>query len=85
MFAGFHYDLNFMTIHGRSRYPGLFAWLADGRRIAVSTSCMHWLRQLLPLCTAAGLPSCLLVVLPCPPSCCTLTACPALLIRQLPL
>lgn len=35
VFAGFHYDLNFMTIHGRSRYPGLFAWLADGRRIAV--------------------------------------------------
>lgn len=35
MFAGFHYDLNFLTIHGRSRYPGLYAWLADGRRIPV--------------------------------------------------
>lgn len=39
VFAGFHYDLNFMTIHGRSRYPGLFAWLADGRRIPVRTPC----------------------------------------------
>ncbi|KAI7836680.1 hypothetical protein COHA_009456 [Chlorella ohadii] len=35
VFAGFHYDLNFLTIHGRSRYPGLYAWLADGRRIPV--------------------------------------------------
>lgn len=24
-----------LTIHGRSRYPGLYAWLADGRRIPV--------------------------------------------------
>ena len=28
-FAGFHYDLNFLTIHGRSRYPGLFIWLRN--------------------------------------------------------
>lgn len=35
VYAGFHYDLNFLTIHGRSRYPGLFVWLADGRRIPV--------------------------------------------------
>lgn len=33
--AGFHYDLNFLTIHGRSRYPGLFIWLRDGRRVLV--------------------------------------------------
>ncbi|EFN59425.1 hypothetical protein CHLNCDRAFT_19374 [Chlorella variabilis] len=33
--AGFHYDLNFLTIHGRSRFPGLYAWLANGRRIPV--------------------------------------------------
>jgi len=26
IFAGFHYDFNFLTIHGKSRYPGLFAW-----------------------------------------------------------
>jgi isopenicillin N synthase-like dioxygenase len=28
-FAGFHYDLNFITIHGKSRYPGLFIWKRD--------------------------------------------------------
>ena len=30
VFAGFHYDFNFLTIHGKSRYPGLFAWLRTG-------------------------------------------------------
>jgi hypothetical protein len=30
IFAGFHYDFNFLTIHGKSRYPGLFAWLRTG-------------------------------------------------------
>lgn len=34
-FAGFHYDLNFLTIHGKSRYPGLFIWLRDWRKAAV--------------------------------------------------
>jgi hypothetical protein len=29
-FAGFHYDLNFITIHGKSRYPGLYLWTRDG-------------------------------------------------------
>ena len=29
-FAGFHYDLNFLTIHGKSRYPGLFVWTREG-------------------------------------------------------
>ena len=24
VFAGFHYDIAFLTIHGKSRYPGLF-------------------------------------------------------------
>jgi isopenicillin N synthase-like dioxygenase len=33
--AGFHYDLNFLTAHGRSRYPGLYVWTRDGRRLAV--------------------------------------------------
>jgi hypothetical protein len=32
---GFHYDLNLLTIHGRSRFPGLHVWLRDGRRVAV--------------------------------------------------
>ena len=35
--AGFHTDLNFLTIHGRSRYPGLNIWARNtGDRIAVS-------------------------------------------------
>lgn len=33
--AGFHYDLNFLTLHGKSRYPGLFVWLRDGSRVEV--------------------------------------------------
>ncbi|GBF95212.1 2-oxoglutarate (2OG) and Fe(II)-dependent oxygenase superfamily [Raphidocelis subcapitata] len=33
--AGFHYDLNLLTIHGRSRFPGLHVWLRDGRRVPV--------------------------------------------------
>ncbi|KAI1161630.1 hypothetical protein F5B18DRAFT_431882 [Nemania serpens] len=35
--AGFHTDLNFLTIHGRSRYPGLHVWARNtGRRIPVA-------------------------------------------------
>lgn len=33
--AGYHYDLNFLTAHGRSRFPGLFVWTREGRRVAV--------------------------------------------------
>lgn len=33
--AGFHYDLNWMTIHGKSRYPGLSVWIRDGTRMDV--------------------------------------------------
>jgi hypothetical protein len=34
--AGFHTDLNFLTIHGRSRYPGLHIWARNtGQRIPV--------------------------------------------------
>ena len=29
--AGFHYDFNLLTIHGKSRFPGLYVWLRDGR------------------------------------------------------
>jgi isopenicillin N synthase-like dioxygenase len=36
IFAGFHYDFNFLTIHGKSRYPGLFIWLRDGTKIPVA-------------------------------------------------
>lgn len=36
IFAGFHTDLNFLTIHGQSRYPGLHIWARNsGKRIEV--------------------------------------------------
>ncbi|PRP75453.1 hypothetical protein PROFUN_15738 [Planoprotostelium fungivorum] len=35
IFAGYHYDLNFLTIHGKSRFPGLFIWMRDGTRAPV--------------------------------------------------
>jgi isopenicillin N synthase-like dioxygenase len=35
VFAGFHYDFNLLTIHGKSRFPGLFIWLRDGSRLQV--------------------------------------------------
>lgn len=34
--AGYHYDLNFLTIHGKSRYPGLNIWTREGNRTGVS-------------------------------------------------
>lgn len=33
--AGYHYDLNFLTIHGKCRFPGLYIWLKDGRKMLV--------------------------------------------------
>jgi isopenicillin N synthase-like dioxygenase len=40
--ASYHYDLNFLTIHGKSRFPGLYAWTRDGHKLAVSvpTGCL---------------------------------------------
>ncbi|KAL9242606.1 hypothetical protein vseg_016592 [Gypsophila vaccaria] len=35
VFAGYHYDLNFLTIHGRSRFPGLNIWLSNGEKVEV--------------------------------------------------
>ena len=35
-FATFHYDLNFITIHGKSRYPGLYLWTREWKRMPVS-------------------------------------------------
>ncbi|CAD8106269.1 unnamed protein product [Paramecium sonneborni] len=45
IFAGFHYDLNFLTIHGKSRYPGLYVWLRNGERISVAVPEGHLLLQ----------------------------------------
>jgi hypothetical protein len=35
VFAGFHYDISFMTIHGKSRYPGLSVWTRDWKKKSV--------------------------------------------------
>lgn len=35
VFAGVHYDLNFLTIHGKSPFPGLYIWVRDGRKASV--------------------------------------------------
>jgi len=35
IFAGFHYDISFMTIHGKSRYPGLSVWTRDWKKKVV--------------------------------------------------
>jgi hypothetical protein len=34
--AGYHYDLNFLTIHGKSRFPGLYVWTRQGARTSVT-------------------------------------------------
>jgi isopenicillin N synthase-like dioxygenase len=31
--AGFHYDLNFLSLHGRVRFPGLVVWSRDEAKI----------------------------------------------------
>jgi hypothetical protein len=33
--AGWHRDLNFLTVHGKSRFPGLDIWLRDGTKMPV--------------------------------------------------
>jgi isopenicillin N synthase-like dioxygenase len=40
--AGFHYDLNFLTIHGKSRFPGLNVWTRDGKKtgVAIPDGCL---------------------------------------------
>ena len=34
-FANFHYDIAFLTIHGKSRFPGLSVWLRDWTKVDV--------------------------------------------------
>ena len=36
VYAGYHYDMNFLTIHGKSRFPGLHIWTRNGERLPVS-------------------------------------------------
>jgi isopenicillin N synthase-like dioxygenase len=40
--AGYHYDLNYITTHGRSRYPGLYVWTREGskRVVKIPAGCL---------------------------------------------
>ena len=31
--AGYHYDANFLTIHGRSKFPALNIWVKNGQKV----------------------------------------------------
>lgn len=33
--AGYHYDISFLTIHGKSRFSGLYIWTRDNEKICV--------------------------------------------------
>jgi len=35
IFAGFHYDISFISIHGKSRFPGLFVWTRENKKMQV--------------------------------------------------
>jgi isopenicillin N synthase-like dioxygenase len=35
IYAGYHYDISFLTIHGKSRYPGLNIWTKNGDKLEV--------------------------------------------------
>ena len=35
IFAGFHYDIAFLTAHGKSRFPGLYVWLRNNQKLQV--------------------------------------------------
>lgn len=35
IFAGYHYDIAFLTIHGKSRFPGLYVWTRNNQKLQV--------------------------------------------------
>lgn len=35
VFAGYHFDISFLTIHGKSRYPGLYVWTRANQKLKV--------------------------------------------------
>lgn len=48
IFAGFHSDLNYLTIHGRSRYPGLHIWARNSVGPSSPASPTHlWLIRII--------------------------------------
>lgn len=34
--VGFHRDFGMLTMHGKSRFPGLFSWLNTGEKFMVN-------------------------------------------------
>jgi len=42
VFAGVHYDLNYLTLHGKSNYGGLFIWLRNGekKKVRIPDGCL---------------------------------------------
>lgn len=42
IYAGYHYDISFLTIHGKSRYPGLNIWTRNGEKkdVKVPDGCL---------------------------------------------
>lgn len=40
--AGYHFDTHFLTIHGKSRFPGLNLWLKNGQKVegAIPEGCL---------------------------------------------
>jgi isopenicillin N synthase-like dioxygenase len=43
--AAFHRDFDLLTIHGKARFPGLYAWLNTGEKFLVSVPEGHLLLQ----------------------------------------
>ena len=43
--AAYHRDFDLLTIHGKARFPGLFAWLNTGEKFSVSVPEGHLLVQ----------------------------------------
>lgn len=62
LLAGFHRDLNLLTAHAKSNYPGLAAWTRDGRRFEVEgipDGCiLVQVANMLEILTAGKLKSC---------------------------
>jgi hypothetical protein len=57
----YHADLNLLTVHGKSRFPGLHVWLADGRRVAVAVPPGCLLVQVGLICSYVSYLQCLLI------------------------
>ena len=43
--AAFHRDFDLLTVHGKSKFPGLFAWLSTGEKFLVKVPEGHLLLQ----------------------------------------